>query len=170
MKDNPIPGMGNVSKAEGLYGQKSMEKSKSPKSKKTKRQTEGYQAIFFDEPFFVKIPEPLLKDTNVSLQAKCIYAIYHLHANQKRLSAGSFSFPSQKRIAENFAGISVSYLKKLVNELKIKGCITSIKLGLGRPNIIVLHKVKNEKIDKEKRDLYKNIVKTKMREYPRGTL
>ena len=166
----PIPGMGNVSKAEGLYGQKSMKNSKSQNTKKNKRRTEGYQAIFFDEPFFGKIPEPLLKDTNVSLQAKCIYAIYHLHANQKRLSAGSFSFPSQKRIAENFANISVRYLQKLIKELITKKWITSIKLGLGRPNIIVLHKDKNENIDEETRTLYKKIVRTKWRENPRGAL
>lgn len=166
--EKPIPGMNPDSKAESLYLQKSKKDSKSQKSKKTKRQTKGFQAIFFDEPFFGKIPEPLLRDTDVSLQAKCIYAIYHLHANQKRLSAGSYSFPSQKRIAENFAGISIRYSQKLIKELITKGWITSIKLGLGKPNIIILHKEKNEKIDKEKRDLYKKIIRTKWRENPRG--
>lgn len=176
MKDNPIPEKGNVSKREGLHEKKST-KSKPLKLNKKKRRTEGYQEVFIDEPFFGKIPEQLLKDTDVSLQAKCIYAIYHLHANQKRLDNGSYSFPSQKRTAGDFANISVSYLKKLVSELRTKGWITSINLGLGRPNIIVLHKEKNEKINSVTCNLYINIVKTRWRENsgrilygtPRGT-
>ena len=165
--EKPIVGMKGDSKAEDLYLRKDMKNSNPKKPRKGK---DIINPIFFDEPFFGKIPEPLLKDTSVSLQAKCIFAIYHLHANQKRLSAGAFSFPSQKRIADDFASISVSYLKKLVKELRTKGWITSITLGLNKPNIIVLHKVKNEKIDAETRSLYKKIVREKWRENSRRTL
>lgn len=168
--ENPILGMKGDSKAEDLHLQKPVKKPKKSKPKKKARQSESRQAIFIDEPLFGKIPEPLLRDIKVSPQARFIYAVYHLHAHQKHICVGSYSFPSQERIASEYVGVSPRYLRKLIAELKSKGWITTIKLGLGRPNIIVLHKVKNEKIDDEARALYKKIVKTKMRSYVREEL
>ena len=145
-------GMGNKSKAEALYLQKEGKEEKGEKSyKKT-------VAIFNRDENFGKVPNNLSFDPTITLQAKGLYAIYHGRSKEKILKVGSFTFMSQKRIAKENAGKSAAYICQLTKELENTGWLTTIRRGLGKTNIIILHSHQGEKITKEERAKYKIIV------------
>lgn len=148
MQDKPYPGMGNVSKAEGLYLQEE------------EKQEDNDIAIITRRPPYAKIPFDLIRDSSIIRPARFLYAMYDSFADNKL----HFTFTGQERIAKALGLKSVVTVSRLTTILKEAGWITVIKRGLGKPNIIILHQSKNEVITKEEIKAYKAETEKRIRE------
>jgi len=147
MKDEPYPGMGNVSKTEGLYLQKKEEKKN------------NHVAIFSRRTPFGGGPVEMIRDKSVIVPARFLYVMYDSFADNKL----HFTFASQKKIAEAIPR-KVEAVSRLTKMLKETGWITVIRRGLGKPNIIILHQFKNEIITEEEQKAYKAEAEKRIRE------
>jgi len=124
--DKPYPGMDKrKSKSEELFL-----KEKSP---------EGPIIRKYKYPKFGQVPQELLRNPEIKLQSKAIYGILHTIAEEKNLIENPTIWKSGVSIAKDFAGVSKDTYKRCIVELKKYGWVTSIRRGLGKSNIILLH-------------------------------
>lgn len=92
---------------------------------------------------FTQIPNFILKDENISIGAKVVYAMllsYYWHDGRV--------FPGQNTLAGHL-GMSVGRVNDFIKELEAIGLIDIKRLGQGRTNRYLLHSVvKNKKVSK----------------------
>lgn len=152
MRDKPYPGMGNVSKTEGLYLQKEEKEEKD----------DNYDtAVFSRKTPFAGIPIKLVKkEPDIINMAKYLYVVYDSCADNK----AHFTFTSQKKVGR-IMNRNTNTISRLTQILKETGWITIIRMGLGRTNIIILHQFKNEVITEKEKENYKAETKRKIREF-----
>lgn len=150
MRDKPYPGMGNVSKAKGLYFEEEIEGKKE----------NNHVAIFSRRTPFAGIPIELVKEEpDVPNIVKYLYVVYDSFADNRL----HFTFAGRKRIAKIMSR-NVTTISRLTTILKETGWITIISRGQGKPNIVILHQFKNEVITKKEIKAYKTEVKRKIDE------
>lgn len=150
MRNEPYPGMGNVSKAEGLYLRKEKKKLHHAFIGKIKK---GYAAV----------PNEFLFDPDISTPAKTCYAIIDAYSDVDE----GITFRGYETIGKCMK-VGSSLISQLVKELIKKGWATSIRRGLNRTNITKIHSYQWEKMDKEKRKKIIADVEAKIRSYMIG--
>jgi len=84
------------------------------------------------EKGFTQIPNCVLKDTDITYQARILYAILLSYAWQKESCN-----PTQEKIA-NDLGVSVRTIRTLLNELRDKGLISWKKVSMGGHNTYLI--------------------------------
>lgn len=95
-------------------------------------------------------PQELLRNPEISLQAKALYGILHTLAETKELISKPTIWKSGEKISKEYAGISQSFFSKCVSILEKFGWIANIRRGLGKGNIIVLYGRPSFPTDNEK--------------------
>lgn len=124
--DEPYPGMDKrKSKSEELYL-----KERSPKGPIVRK---------YKYPKFGQIPEELLRNPKIKLQPKAIYGILHTIAEEKSLTENPTIWMSGVSIAKKYAGVDRKIFERGIKKLAEYGWVTSIRRGLGKSNIILLH-------------------------------
>ena len=99
--NKPYPGMDKrLTKQQALRGEE-------PKDwwEEDKKQEET--AVFFDGVYFGEIPQELLRDPKIKLQAKAVYGLLHTYSQPKKLKNNPKTFVSQKRLSED-AGLTIN--------------------------------------------------------------
>lgn len=91
-------------------------------------------ADFISQKGYTLIPNYVLRTEKVSGYAKLVYAILLSYAWGNKNS----SFPGQETLAKD-SGISLSSVKRALNELQNQNFITVIRRGLNRTNVYILH-------------------------------
>ena len=127
MRDEPYPGMGKVSKSEGLYLKK-----KKP------------QFTFYIQDQYANEPIPLLDDPEAKANDKLIYLAISSFVNR----ADGTAFPKQERMTKR-ASRCRKTINKTINHLVKIGWATTIRRGQGRSNITILHGYKGQKFTKK---------------------
>jgi len=84
------------------------------------------------EKGFTQVPNCVLKDTDISYQARVLYAILLSYSWQKESCN-----PTQETIA-NDLGVSVRTIRTLLNELRDKGLISWKKVSMGGHNTYLI--------------------------------
>ena len=83
--------------------------------------------------FFGQVPIDLLRDSNIALQPKAIYALLHSYSQPKALVSSPKTFVSQKKLAKD-AKISISRLRFWIKNLEDLGWLTVKRRGLNKSN------------------------------------
>ena len=83
---------------------------------------------------FTQVPNEVLEDINVSIQARLLYSILLSHAWETNKV-----FPGQGRLAEKM-GTSEKSVRKYVQELKNAGYLSIKRRGLNKTNLYILNK------------------------------
>jgi len=116
--------------------------------------------VFYSGPSFAQIPIDLLQDGSVIGNHVRLYADYHSFCKLKKLNQAPFTFVSQKTLARDWmAGCSQPYVAKLTKELQAAGWLTTIRQGLGRSNIIILHYRKGQRISSREKGRCQEVVR-----------
>lgn len=144
---NPIPGMGQKSKAEALYLEKREWNEEEPN---TRHQT----AVFTTAPLFAQVPVLLLLDPKIQPQPKTLYAVYHSFCVTKQLDENPITFVSQRRIGIEYLGFTQQAISRWTKILEKEGWLSIIRQGQGRSNIIILHGFKGQKITLKQKKFY----------------
>jgi len=128
MKDEPYPGMGKVSKAEGLC----------LKEKKEKR-----MSFYFPYGFFVMAGD-FIPDSDVEANDILVFsAISSFADNTKRTC-----YPTQKTISK-LARRNLRLTMETIKHLVKIGWLTKIRRGLNKPNNYIVHFYKGQKFTKK---------------------
>lgn len=69
--------------------------------RKLKKEEKNETAIFNEDVFYGQVPTALLRDPNIQLQAKGLYAIMHSYSQPKRLMAYPMTFVSLDTLAKD---------------------------------------------------------------------
>lgn len=94
--------------------------------------------IVFDGVLYGQVPQDLLRDPNIKLQAKAVYALLHSYSVPKALESKPQTFVSQKKIAAN-AGLSLNRLREWIKKLEETGWLSIRRRGLNKSNNYTLH-------------------------------
>lgn len=109
-------------------------------------------------PPFAAVPLELVNDGKIKLKLKGYYAVLHGFCGQKNPNKGSLVWAAQRKIAERI-GTTQQYISKLTKQLAKTGWITIIKTNSDETDIIHLNARKNEYIDKQLKQLYREEVR-----------
>lgn len=104
------------------------------KYKAGKRDIVLHGADFISQKGYTLIPNYVLHTDKLGSHAKLVYAMLLSYAWGRKNS----SFPGQDRLAAD-CGLSISSIKRALDELKEHNFITVIRRGLNRTNVYVLH-------------------------------
>ena len=91
---------------------------------------------------FTQIPNEVLRDPNLSAQAKTVYAVLLSYAWQK-----TTCFPGHELLCHDTGIKSDRTLRNYLAELRDYGLVTWVQRGLGKSNIYTLHHT----VDKSRR-------------------
>ena len=94
--------------------------------------------IVSDFPFYARIPQNLIRNPTVSIQARLTFGICHTFCREKILNEGSNTFASLETIGKMLGRHSTN-VSRYLRELHNSGWITVLRRGLNKTNIIVLH-------------------------------
>lgn len=81
---------------------------------------------------FTQVPNFILRDPNLSIGAKVVYAMFLSYAWHN-----DSCFPGQERLAEDM-GMSVSRVNKFIKALESAGLIVITRRGQGRTNLYTI--------------------------------
>lgn len=158
MRNEPYAGMGNVSKAEGLYLQNEKKK------KKEMKKIEKKQTFFFSRTRegYSMIPNELGRDLNLPNSAKVAYLVGVGFADNTTRE----TFRGRNAIAK-YVRVKPNQLSVIYGKLKKAGWITTIQRGLNKTNIIIFHAYKNEKISSKEKKKYKQKIEAQISSFYR---
>ena len=94
--------------------------------------------IVSDFPFYARIPQNLIRNPTVSIQARLTFGICHTFCREKILNEGSNTFASLETIGKMLGRHSTN-VSRYLRELHNSGWITVLRRGLNKTNIIILH-------------------------------
>ena len=112
---------GDFSKAE----KKSLLEDLKRTMRKLKKQERNETAIFNEDVFYGQVPTALLRDPNIQLQAKGLYAIMHSYSQPKNLIAYPMTFVSLDTLAKD-APLHKSNVGEWIKKLADAGWIRVI--------------------------------------------
>ena len=94
---------------------------------------------------FTQVPNFILKDPNLSVGAKVVYAMFLSYAWHNESC-----FPGQDRLAEDM-GMSRSRVTEFVGELEKAGLVSIERRGQGKTNLYTIHFQVKPSVDKTSR-------------------
>jgi len=158
MRNEPYAGMGNVSKAEGLYLQK--------KGRKKETALSSEHDFFFSKTKegYSMIPNELIWDKVLKKTAKLTY-IAGVSVSDT-MSRETFS--GRKRVGE-IVGINPDHISTQYKQLRVRGWATIIRRGAMRTNIIIFHSYRGQKISEKEKKSYLQTVEKKIEEWRRNS-
>ncbi|MBW2995468.1 helix-turn-helix domain-containing protein [Candidatus Woesearchaeota archaeon] len=145
MRDKPYEGMGNVSKAKGLFLEKKKEKRMS---------------FYLSEVPWASVPVPMQDDPEAKGNDLLVYLAINSFADKETATA----FPSQEKLTKRAKRKRKTVMETISHLVEI-GWATKIRRGQGKANITVLHHYKGEKFTKEQLNNIKELVKKKINNY-----
>jgi len=151
MRNEPYPGMGNVSKAEGLY------------LKKKRRR----MAISIPGGFAM-IPIPFLHDPDVTDNDILVYNALATFGSNKISNEIKVSWPLQETVGKVARRCTKVVMRTISHLVKI-GWVTKIRRGLTKSNITVLHLYKWQEFTEEQINDTKEAVKNEINRFSRLT-
>ena len=94
--------------------------------------------IVSDFPFYARIPQNLIRNPTMTIQARITFGICHTFCREKILNEGSNTFASLETIGKMLGRHSTN-VSRYLRELHNSGWITVLRRGLNKTNIIILH-------------------------------
>ena len=101
--------------------------------RKLKKQESNEIAIFNEDVFYGQVPTALLRDPNIQLQAKGLYAILHSYSQPKQLMLNPMTFVSLDTLAKD-APLHKSNVGEWIRILAKAGWIRVISRGHKKSN------------------------------------
>ena len=98
-----------------------------------RRNIEFDRADLVNQHGFTQVPNFVLKNSNLSLGSKVVFAMFLSYAWHN-----NFCFPGQERLAEDM-GMSRSRVTEFVTELEKKNLISIQRRGQGKTNLYTIH-------------------------------